>query len=165
MAEWDVKVAGTWRKLVSPAVKVAGTWQPIKQGWVKVAGTWRQFFANLSVQLLTTGSYQGVAANATIQFANTGVFTGTGPVGGATSPYNWLLSGSASQVDIRVTPTSGSWSSGTTGTWLNLATSRSWTINWPGGISSSSVTSTIELRDASSLVVLASGSLTVGTHP
>lgn len=44
------------------------------------------------------------------------------------SVHTWLLQGSAPDYDIKVVPVYGTFSSGSTGLWQNLGTSRSWTL-------------------------------------
>lgn len=98
------------------------------------------------------------AANAQFSLTNAGTadFSGSG----ADPDYTWLLSGSAGDYDARFTLSSGSISTGTAGTWQNLATSRSWGCFANGG-GTQIASGTIEIRDASTLAVLASGSLTL----
>lgn len=79
--------------------------------------------------------------------------------------YTWKTgSGTGSDYEIRVTPTGGSpggFSSGSTGTWLSLSSNRAWTrgSSTSGGLLT--VIATYEIRDATSLVVLASASITL----
>lgn len=92
-------------------------------------------------------------SSASITIANTGGWTAVN--GGAGT---WRLAGASSDYDVRLNQTGGSGASGSAvNTWLNLGTTRSWscaTTYPPGGVSSSS--GTIEIRDASTLTVLAS---------
>lgn len=57
--------------------------------------------------------------------------------------------------ECRLTLTSGVFSTGTNNTWQNLGTTRIWTLSQTGS-GSSSCTYTAEIRDAASLIVLAS---------
>lgn len=74
--------------------------------------------------------------------------------------YNWLSGGSAANYDIRATILSGTFSSGSVGTWLNLSGTRSWTRGAAAG-TFQSVTALFEIRNASTLVVLASANITL----
>ena len=65
----------------------------------------------------------------------------------------WLLSGVNSDYESRVTVNSGSLTSGTTGTWQVLSSSREWIINRTL-VGTSSVNLTVEIRRASDAVVL-----------
>lgn len=69
----------------------------------------------------------------------------------------WLLTGSASDYDCRFTPTSGTLTSGPTG-WNNLATSREFKVTQTV-VGDKTCIGTIEIRDASTLVVLATATI------
>ena len=74
----------------------------------------------------------------------------------------WLLSGVASDYEVRATLSSGTLSSGTTGTWQNLGTSRSWTV--VDSAFDASVTEAVivvEIRDATTLLVLDTATITL----
>ncbi len=67
----------------------------------------------------------------------------------------WLLSGAASDYEVRVTLSSGTLSSGTTGTWQNLGTSRSWTVvagNYYPEFAEAEIV--VEIRNATTLTIL-----------
>ncbi len=66
----------------------------------------------------------------------------------------WLVSGTNSQFEVRATETSGTVSTGTVGSWLVLSTSREWTVARTT-IGTKSVTLTIEIRKASTGVIVA----------
>lgn len=68
----------------------------------------------------------------------------------------WLLLGSASDYEVRATLLSGTLTSGTVGAWLSLGSSRSWSR-----VSNATVTIVIEIRDAVTLSVLATGTITI----
>ena len=77
-----------------------------------------------------------------------------------TTLETWLLSGAASDYEVRVTLSSGTLSSGTTGTWQNLGTSRSWTVvdtTFDGIISEADIV--VEIRDATTLMILDSATI------
>lgn len=73
----------------------------------------------------------------------------------------WLKTGVASDYDVFVTVVSGSVSSGSTGVWLNLGTTREWTKLGADGAGASSVVLTIQLRRTSTGAVLDSASVTL----
>lgn len=158
-----VNDAGTWRQATNVYVNDSGTWREIQEIHVNDAGTWRLVYQVLSVTLTSDG-YPRSQGTASVTFANTGVLFGT-KSGAESSQYNWLVAGSASNVDLFVTVTSGTLSSGTTDTWVNLSTSRQYTRGWPGGIQSSSVTFTASLRNSGTGVVLATCSITLSATP
>jgi hypothetical protein len=84
-----------------------------------------------------------------------------------TSPSSgtWLNTGSASDYDIKI-----DWTSGDVGsvggpadnTWVNLGTSRAWDLGVEEG--SLSVTGTLSIRNASTLTVLDTGSITLSAE-
>ena len=75
---------------------------------------------------------------------------------------SWLLNGSASSFEVRATVTSGSLSSGTTGSWLACSSDRTWSVvNSAADNSTISVVMTVEIRDASTLVVADSATITI----
>lgn len=113
---------------------------------------------SITNQTLNGTSFSGAASCAyrlnlsgTVQRGNTGVFT---------TLETWLLFGSSSAYEARVTMLTGALTAGTTGSWLNLATTRDWSISdgaqGDGGVTCSF---TVEIRDAASLVVLDSATI------
>lgn len=74
----------------------------------------------------------------------------------------WLLSGAASAYEVRATLSSGTLSSGTTGTWENLGTSRSWTVvdsTFDPYMSEAVIV--VEIRDATTLLILDTATITL----
>jgi len=99
----------------------------------------------------------GTVANANFQLASTG--TATGVSTGSYLSYAWT-SGTASDYDVLVTLTSGTFSTGTTGSWLNLGTTRSWSVSRATN-GSKTATATFQIRHAVSLTVLATATITL----
>lgn len=117
--------------------------------------------ATRSAQLIAD-SYGDVAvqpadASITMTLGNDGSFS---PI---TSQSVWLTgAGPTSAYEVRATITGGSpgsFSTGEDGVWENLGTSQSWSRDRTGGEGISSVTALFEIRDAFSLVVLASAEI------
>ena len=80
---------------------------------------------------------------------------------------SWLSGDVASNYDIRVTPTSGTYSSGSasTGTWLNLGTNRSWNVVRTSPGPAKACTATFEIRMAASpFTVLDTETITLTAH-
>jgi hypothetical protein len=114
-------------------------------------------------------SAEGVGATTcTMTFRSDGVLSGN-----AGGPFDiveldgewWSLSpvstsGVGADYEIRVTETSGNVSTGTTGTWLSLGTSRSWTRS-VSGTGEQEVVMTVEIRRASDSVLLDSAEYTL----
>lgn len=158
--------SGGTERLVKRAIAIdsGGTARVAKRIFiVDSGGTSRLVYQALSVQLFFD-SYSRIQNTASFTVGNDGIFYATD--GGASSAiYDWLLAGDAADVEVRVTPTSGSYSTGTTGTWLSLAFSRTWTRDWSGGMSVNTVQSTVELRNATSEEVLATATITIVATP
>jgi hypothetical protein len=77
---------------------------------------------------------------------------------------SWLvgLGGSVGNYDVRATLTSGTLSSGTTGSWLNCSTSRSWSVaNSAGDNSTVTAVIFVEIRLTSSGVVQDTATITL----
>lgn len=162
---WHARDGGAWRTITAPYVRVAGVWQPVKEGWVRVSGVWQRFFNAVSVQITDrTVSALGLGidgATATYSLNSDGtVRNQTGTV-----LEDWITPTSAAGADYeaRATLTSGSISSGSTGVWEALSSTRSWTNERPPGSLDGTTSGVllIEIRRASDGVVLADANVTV----
>lgn len=117
---------------------------------------------------ITGGSFSDTIAtpfNPSVSYnvLNTGSETWSSSASGGGSIGNWITPTSlaGSGYDVRATVVSGTTPTGSaTGSWLSLGSSQSWTL---GTASVTTVTCqlTIEIRSASSLAVLASGTVTL----
>jgi hypothetical protein len=158
----SVNDAGTWRPLKGVYVNDAGTWRQIKSISVNDAGTWRQVYAGVNLQdsLNRTTGLSGTLTSQ-INVTNAGTVTGNGNV--SAPSYTWLQSGSPSSYDVMATVTGGntSPSGSATGTWLNLGTTRSWSVSVSSPSTLHNSIMTVQIRDASSLSVLASATFTM----
>lgn len=74
--------------------------------------------------------------------------------------YNWLENGTASDYEVRASSVTGTYSSGTTGTWLNLGTTQAWT-RVAAENALQTVSATFDIRNASTLVDLASAVISI----
>lgn len=93
-------------------------------------------------------------ANATASYSLTsaGLETASG-----NANNTWLLAGAASDYEARVTVNSGSLTTGTTGSWLGLGTTRTWTlVNSSDTPGTTTASVTVEIRTVSGSVVVAS---------
>lgn len=158
----SVNVGGVWNLAKQPSVKVAGVWQPAKSVWAKVAGVWQKVYEALNAQVSdqfilvgvtgssTTGRYR-LNANGLAEQAQNTTYT---------TLETWLLAGANSDFEVRATVTSGSLSSGSTGVWEPLSTSREWTRS-AGANVSVTVVFTVEIRRASDQVIVDSASISL----
>jgi hypothetical protein len=113
-------------------------------------------------QFLSTNSAIGTGGSSTVTItANTnGTLTVVGNgsiIDGSVTPnpgwYSPTTTAIGSSYQIRITPTAGSFTSGTVNTWLTISSARIWTVSTTGV---QSVDFTIEIRDTSAGTVLAS---------
>lgn len=165
-ARTHVVDSGGTSRLVSRmfVIDSGGTARRILRAFVIDSGGTARLIFQGDVVNLTTVSLSDLAispANATTSYSlnNNGTATTTGSGSGATT---WLTpSSSAGNYEARMTVSSGSFTSGAaTGSWLNLGTSRFWTLTEStNGNSSLNVTGTIEIRRVSDSVVVASASV------
>jgi hypothetical protein len=112
-----------------------------------------QLFMDISaVVILMPGngaSWTRASSPTSIAFNSDGSVAYSGGTSG--TPYtSWGPGGSG--YDIRVTATSGSFTSGSNGVWESLGISRSWGKSAASGVQT--VTFTVEIRDSSTLSVL-----------
>jgi hypothetical protein len=98
------------------------------------------------------------AATVTVTFANDGTYTGAGGISGFSGNWVTPTSYAGDDYEIRMTVNSGTTPAGSaTGSWLGLGTTRAWSLTQiTAGTKTANVT--IEIRRASSGVVLSSGS-------
>jgi hypothetical protein len=113
------------------------------------------------------GVYAAAAGDCSVLFQATGVFSGTTGGGGTgTSPYNWLVSGVNSEVQIFFHVTSGTLTGAAQDTWLTLSSDRGVNLAWPGGVGTSGANVEVSMRDAVTGVVLVNAvQIQMATHP
>lgn len=104
---------------------------------------------------IVDATFSPTNANATYSLTNTGAINSTTVSGGSVSLGNWVFPTSAAgaNYEVRVTVLSGSLTSGTSGSWQALSTTRTWTRNRTASGSSTCVF-TVEIRSTSTLALL-----------
>ena len=141
-------------------VDSGGTSRLIKRGVViDSGGTARTFFQYLSATLsgATYSRIDGAAAS--FRVGSDGNIYATN-FGGESLQYAWIVTGSASEFEVRVDATSGSFTSGTAGAWQSCAVDRTWTRAWSGVPGqTTTVIFTVQIRFASDATVAASASV------
>ena len=97
----------------------------------------------------SAGAYSAASSGgASLNVNNDGTLTGSGHPGGA-----WLspaVAAFAAEYQVKVDATAGAFTTGTTGTWLDCSTTRSWSRD-PGSV----VTFTISFREKTTGIVRA----------
>lgn len=161
------KVAGVWKEISAAHENVSGIEKEITEGWERVAGIWKQLYQSVRVQLVG-GTYQTVTLTPTdavcqYRLQSTGeeqADQGSGFVTVGT----WLLRGAAADYECRYTFTgdTADVTIGSNGVWEVLSTARVWGIQDTASAGfQKEITGTIEIRDAATLEVLASKTLTL----
>lgn len=159
-----VGVSGAWKQVASLAVGVSGAWKTVASGWVGVGGVWKQFYASLVIALPATITENKLVAfpgtaNATMAFNSDGTYA----AGDGTPSGNWATPGSVgigTGYDIRWSTVSGTLTTGTAGTWQSLSSNRTYGRD-RSGVGSAQAVGTVEIRDASTLVVLTTSTVTL----
>lgn len=162
MPGMHVKVSGAWKGVNKIYVKVSGSWKEVTNAYIRVSGVWKKFWdAASSVVVSIPGTFNasdsqtGTTATAEVAFNSDGTaYNGPNqlsPLGTWATPTG---AGVGDDFWIRATVTSGALSSGTTGSWLQLSSNRSWTVarSFPG-ISSATVTFEIATDSGGSNIV------------
>jgi hypothetical protein len=156
-------VAGVWKGNVTLWANVAGVWKRVTL-WKNVATVWKQITSLITAQAVSAGDFATSPANAvaSISFNSSGTQTRVGTSG--TAGFTWLPAGSAAaDYEIRVTGTGTTPTGSLLNTWLNLGTTRTWTITdatTAGGPVSFSGTYEIGAAGANSAMTSASFGLT-----
>lgn len=99
-------------------------------------------------------------ATISVTFNSSGQVTISQNGGAPVNQYTWMNGGTAANYDIRATIVSGTVTTGTTGSWLSLSGGQSWSKTRTSNLAGTdTVVLTIEIRDASTLSVLDSGTV------
>lgn len=171
MAAISYNDAGTWRTPTTIAYNDAGTWRTLSAVHYNDAGTWRQVYSGTSVALTDhtvtgTGTASVDIASATfrLKLDGTAEMVETDGLGGSTTtPISgeWLLSGSASDYQARMTTVSGTLSSGTAGSWLALSSTRDWVKSRLNPAGSVSYVGTLEISLIADSIPIVSATITL----
>lgn len=104
-------------------------------------------------------------ASSTYRLESSGAVSKTTASGGTTSLGDWIspTSAAGANYEVRATVNSGSLSSGTTGSWTALSSNQLW-VRQQTSIGTSSCNLTIEIRHATTLVVLNTASITLNAE-
>lgn len=156
----SVGVGGAYKGIASIAVGVAGAWKAVAAGWVGVGGAWKLFYSGITLPASIDGSdvQSPGPANTVLTFASDGTYTVTGGI-----PGNWASPttvGIGAGFDIRWTVVSGTLTTGTTGTWQSLSGGIIYGRSRIG-LGVAQAIGTVEIRDASTLAVLATTTVTL----
>lgn len=142
--------------------KSGGAWVTLTTAKRRLSGAWVNLFESVVVNDAT---YSSLAlspddSSITVSFTNTGLVQISQNSFPSVTQYTWLLSGAASDYQIRATLNSGTLTSGVTGSWLNFG--QSWNVTRTTNVvGTSTATITIEIRDVATSTVQDSGVITL----
>lgn len=101
---------------------------------------------------------EGFAAEAVFTLSPDG--TATGIFGGSYPTYTYRDGDIAANYEVKATLTSGTFTSGTAGSWLNLGSEREWTARQTV-VGTKTVTATFDIRKVGTTTVLGTASITL----
>lgn len=159
----NVRVGGGWVSKASLRVRSAGAWVTKTSAFKRVGGAWVQFLQSVQLTNMTRSKTDTTSTvRQFLGFASDGTIRDIDNV----NLYTWLLGGAATDYQAMWTPVSGTLdpSSAAVSTWLTLGGGG--TVGWGALVSApstgtSTVVGTVQVRDAISGAVLASGTFTV----
>jgi hypothetical protein len=154
-AQMWVNDAGTPRQIIEVWVNDSGVARRINEIWVNDSGTARQVFAGGTVQSFSGSRTASTTSDFYLQ-SNAERSNLDSEVG---TNY-WLVPQSGmGNFDVFATVLSGSLTTGTTGSWLNLGTTRTWSVDHAGGPGSTSVTLQLQFRRSSDGTIVATNTV------
>lgn len=142
----SINVAGTWKDPTEVKVNVAGTWRTIDTIQINVAGTWKTVYSGATLSLAVIGDTVSnfnfnAPISSSVSLTSAGDINITDLVrSGDQGDWVTPTSAAGSAYECRMVVNSGSVDSGTTGTWLNLGTTRTWSQNANFSVSEANVT-------------------------
>lgn len=149
--------SGTNRTIAQVVYGDSGTNRVATQVWHGDAGANRLVYAAINLLGLDPADLNFSPSSSTATYTLT-----TGGLEQATGygDNTWVSGIATSEFDVFAQLNSGSLSTGTTGSWLNLGSSRSWSCT-QSVIGTKTADLTISIRSASSLTVLASANVVI----
>lgn len=149
----SAKDGGTW-KTGTAYVKDGGAWKP----WLVGGGGGSPGGASITNQLQSRNTTTPTAATAQYVLNSSGQAQRIDDDGTTNISGEWLVSGAASDYEVRATVNSGSLTSGPTGSWESLGTTRTWTLT-RASVGTSSCVLLVEIRRVSDSVVVTSATI------
>src|SRR5688572_30208517 len=122
---------GTWRQIEAVSVNDAGTWRSIDEIYVNDSGTWRSVFVSdlISISDVTAESEEvnPAAATAAYRLTSAGNIEHTTGDNTVVDMGDWITpQTNMANYECRADIVSGTLSTGTTGAWQSLASTRTW---------------------------------------
>lgn len=167
MAELWVNDSGTARQIREVWVNDSGTARRINEIWVNDSGTARCIFIGDQITVSDMNAEATVAnpntATSSYSIANDGDIDAVNGTNTIVDRGDWITPKiNMANYEVRASIVSGSVTSGTTGSWLSLASTRTWTVERSGiGAGTTTCVLTIEIRRASDGTVMDSATVTM----
>lgn len=138
----------------------SGVWVPVDIIKRRLTGAWTVAWQRINIAANAVSHSVGVGtATAGYRLNTSGIAEGREGASYSTLE-TWLAFGTASNYECRATVVFGTLTSGTSGAWLSLGSSQEWSITQVG-VGTNTCEITIEIRNASTLVVLDSATITL----
>lgn len=150
--------SGAWTDIANLKRRASGAWTNVANLYRRSSGLWVRIWPNLvqitDWSILVTGTLSG-SAQAAYRLNASGIVE-KGDKAVFSTLETWLLSGAAADYEVMVTRTGGSGTlTGTTGSWLALSTTRTWSVNRPvSSVGIDNATLSVSIRQVSTGTVL-----------
>jgi hypothetical protein len=153
-----------WKNVTNIKVGSGSVWKQAQSVWVGVGGVWKKAWDYLNADAIPLSAsdfdgLQGPVSASCLYSTDGNCYTIEGGAA-AVNRGAWLLVGSTSDFQIRVTGTGDTPIGDSLNTWLALTSTRSWGFSLPGQ-GTRSFTGTAELRRTSDQVVVDSASINI----
>lgn len=162
----SINDSGTWRDIQAVSINDSGTWRDIQEIYVNDAGVWRTVFVSDAIAIGDTLAQSDATtpstATATFRLESDGDIGATTANNTVNDVGDWITpKTNMANYECRADVTSGALTSGTTGAWQSLATTRTWTLSKLSGTGVDTAIFTLQIRRASDAVVLSTATITM----
>lgn len=134
-AKFIYRDGGVWRTAKALHYRDGGVWRNLKAAWYRDGGVWRKVFQSFTALtgVTATSSIAPGSTDPTVELRSTGeiwAYEATTPLVAVASWGSPTTSGAGADFWVRATlgTGTGTITSGTFGSWTNLASTQSWTM-------------------------------------
>lgn len=159
---FKARTGGSWVDVATTAKRrSSGAWVDIDFVKRRSGGSWSTVWQRINIAdaAATSVRFAGTAT-AQYQIKSDGTLWFTSGNNTLVQSSDWLDFGASSSYEVRATLTSGTLDSGTTGSWLSLSTTQTWSIS-QGIVGVNTAAITIEIRNATTGVVVDTAYITL----
>ncbi len=159
---FKARAGGSWVDVATTAKRrSSGAWVDVDFIKRRSGGAWTTVWQRISIVDNVANSVRPVGtATAQYELRSDGSLWFTSGYNTLVQSSDWLDFGASSSYEVRATLTSGTLDSGTTGSWLGLGTTRTWSIS-QGIVGVNSATITVEIRNAATATVVDTAYITI----